>query len=166
MVEACREGEFSEAKYSLGLLLIEGEGGIRKNTNEGLSCCVKRPLKIISLPANIFEKRGFDPAAQKTGSNASPPVFQFFQDRRRGARRSQGYYTGVGFPQDYGRAYELFLPLAKGGNPVAARFVGLMALTGKGTKRDPAVAKQWLSVSAQKGDKTAKRLLDSYKSLF
>ena len=63
---------------------------------------------------------------------------------------ARGYYTGVGFPQDYGRAYELFLPLAKGGNPVAARFVGLMALTGKGTKRDPAVAKQWLSVSAQK----------------
>ena len=51
-------------------------------------------------------------------------------------------------------------------NPVAARVVGVMALTGKGAKRDPAIAKEWLSVAAQKGDKTAQRLLETYKSLF
>jgi len=39
-------------------------------------------------------------------------------------------------------------------------------LTGKGTRRDPAVAKEWLSVAAQKGDQTAQRLLETYKSLF
>ena len=159
---------FSEAKYSLGLLLIEGEGGIRKNTNEGLSLLREAAAQNHQLARQYLRKReGFDPAAQKTGSNASPPGFSnSFKTDEEVLDEARGYYTGVGFPQDYGRAYELFLPLAKGGNPVAARFVGLMALTGKGTKRDPAVAKQWLSVSAQKGDKTAKRLLDSYKSLF
>ena len=159
---------FSEAKYSLGLLLIEGEGGIRKNTNEGLSLLREAAAQNHQLARQYLRKReGFDPAAQKTGSNPSPPGFSnSFKADEEVLDEARGYYTGVGFPQDYGRAYELFLPLAKGGNPVAARFVGLMALTGKGTKRDPAVAKQWLSVSAQKGDKTAKRLLDSYKSLF
>ena len=103
----------------------------------------------------------------KQNQIASPSGFvNSFKTDEEVLNEARGYYTGVGYPQDYARAYELFLPLAKGGNPVAARFVGLMVLTGKGTKRDPSVAKEWLSVAAQKGDKTAKRLLESYKSLF
>ena len=68
--------------------------------------------------------------------------------------------------QSYEMAYELFIPLAQGGNAEAARFVGLMRLSGKGIEKDLKLAKEWLSVAAQKGDKTALRLLQSYKSLF
>jgi TPR repeat protein len=32
----------------------------------------------------------------------------------------------VGVEQNYAKAFELFYPLAQGGNPEAARFVGLM----------------------------------------
>jgi len=159
---------FSEAKYSLGLLLIDGEGGIRKNTNEGLSLLRQAADQNHQLAREYLRKReGVEPSGVKQGSVATPPAFpNSFKTDEEVLDEARGYYTGVGYPQDYARAYELFLPLAKGGNPVAARFVGLMVLTGKGTKRDPSVAKEWLSVSAQKGDKTAKRLLDSYKSLF
>ena len=107
---------FSEAKYSLGLLLIEGEGGIRKNTNEGLSLLREAAAQNHQLARQYLRKReGSIQPLRKQVPTRVPRFFQFFQDRRRGARRSQGYYTGVGFPQDYGRAYELFLPLAKGG---------------------------------------------------
>ena len=89
---------FSEAKYSLGLLLIEGEGGIRKTPTKGFPCCVKHPLKIISLPANIFEKeRGSIQPLRKQVPTRVPRFFQFFQDRRRGARRSQGVLHGCRF---------------------------------------------------------------------
>ena len=80
--------------------------------------------------------------------------------------KARRLYTGVGVEQNYVKAFELFIPLAQGGNAEAARFVGLMKLSGKGTKRDLNLAKEWLSVASQKGDKTARRLLDSYKSLF
>ena len=68
--------------------------------------------------------------------------------------------------KDYETAYRLFLPLAQGGNSEAARFVGLMKLTGQGTARDTKSARQWLSIAAQKGDQVSLRLLDEYKSLF
>ena len=48
----------------------------------------------------------------------------------------------------------------------AARLVGLMKLSGKGTEKNPKDAKQWLSVAAQKGDGVARRMLEQYKSLF
>ena len=80
--------------------------------------------------------------------------------------KARRLYTGVGVEQNYVKAFELFIPLAQGGNAEAARFVGLMKLSGKGTKRDLNLAKEWLSVASQKGDKIARRLLDSYKSLF
>ena len=75
-------------------------------------------------------------------------------------------YTGVGVPKDYDKAYSLFFPLAKAGNAEAARFIGLMKLMGKGTKKDINEARQWLSVAAQKGDSLATELLEKYKSLF
>jgi TPR repeat protein len=76
------------------------------------------------------------------------------------------YYTGVGVERNYAKAYELFFPLAQGGNAEAARFIGLMKLGGKGTIKDIKLAKEWLSVASQKGDKIAQKLLSSYKSLF
>jgi TPR repeat protein len=41
-----------------------------------------------------------------------------------------------------------------------------MKLSGKGTEKNLKLAKEWLSVASQKGDKTARRLLASYQSLF
>ena len=41
-----------------------------------------------------------------------------------------------------------------------------MKLSGKGTVKDSTQAKQWLSIAAQKGDLSAKRMLEQYKSLF
>ena len=61
--------------------------------------------------------------------------------------------------------YELFLALAQSGNAEAARFVGLMNLSGKGTEKDLKLAKQWLSVASLKGGNIARRLLDAYQSL-
>ena len=75
-------------------------------------------------------------------------------------------FTGVGSEKNYSEAFKLFLPLAEGGNPEAARFVGLMKFSGKGTDKNFDEARQWLSVAAQKGDKTAKDLLQKYKTLF
>ena len=161
--------DFSEAKYSLGLLLIEGEGGIRKNTNEGLRLLKEAASQDHVMAKEYLKKReGFDPSKisqPSTQQQGATTVNSSLNDEEVLAR-ARKYYTGVGLPQDYAKAHELFLPLARGGNPVAARFVGLMALTGKGAKRDPAIAKEWLSVAAQKGDKTAQRLLETYKSLF
>ena len=68
--------------------------------------------------------------------------------------------------RDYRNAYELFFPLAQGGNAEAAYFIGLMKLSGKGTEKDLNLAKEWLSVASQKGYEKAQRILDSYKSLF
>ena len=41
-----------------------------------------------------------------------------------------------------------------------------MNLSGKGTDKNLDLAKEWLSVAAQKGDKTAQKLLDTYSNLF
>ena len=75
-------------------------------------------------------------------------------------------YTGVGSEQDYELAFRIFLSLAKSGNPEAARFVGIMKFSGKGTAKSISDARQWLSVAAQKGDKIATEFLEKYKSLF
>ena len=160
---------FSEAKYSLGLLLIEGEGGIQKNTNEGLKLLREAATQDHQLAKEYLKKReGFDhsSAPNPLPRTPDPTTSNSSLTDQEVLERARKYYTGVGVPQDYARAYALFHPLAKGGNPTAARFVGLMTLTGKGTRRDPAVAKEWLSVAAQKGDQTAQRLLETYKSLF
>ena len=60
------------------------------------------------------------------------------------------YYTGIGKPKDYQKAFSMLLPLAKRGYPEAARLVGLMKLSGKGTVKDSTQAKQWLSIAAQR----------------
>lgn len=160
---------FSEAKYSLGLLLIEGEGGINKNTTEGLSLLREAVSQGHQLAAVYLNKR--EGSVSKPSSSGSkpkgvrPPYAVALSDEEVLAK-ARMHYTGVGLPKDYEKAFQMFMPLAKGGNPVAARFVGLMILTGKGTKKNPSLAREWLSVAAQKGDETAKRLLITYKSLF
>ncbi len=161
---------FSEAQYSLGLLLIDGGEGIKKNTIEGLKHIKDAAAQDHQLAREYLRKRtGTFKTTDDTAEEA--PNVNFAQpslipnDKER-MERARQYYTGVGAERNYNSAYELFFPLAQGGNAEAARFVGLMKLSGKGTVRDLTLAKEWLSVASQKGDRVATKLLNSYKSLF
>ena len=162
---------FSEAQYSLGLLLIEGGEGIKKNTVEGLKHIKDAADQDHQLAKGYLRKR--------TGTNEKPdhstgqpaltkiarPYSPIPNDKER-MEQARRYYTGVGAERNYQSAYELFFPLAQGGNAEAARFVGLMKLSGKGTDKNLALAKEWLSVASQKGDQIATKLLATYKALF
>lgn len=158
------EGQnFAEAQYTLGVLLIEGKEGLAKSTIEGLAFLQKAANKGHQLAARYLEKR------QGISSNGSMPLVvassnsENDEDRLEEAKKS---YTGVGLKKDYSKAFALFYPMAKGGNAEAARFVGLMKFSGKGTSKNMKEARQWLSVAAQKGDSTAIELLAKYKTLF
>lgn len=52
---------------------------------------------------------------------------------------------------DYSRAFEIWLPLAQGGDLAAMRNVGLLLRKGLGTKRDPARALWFYEEAGQKG---------------
>ena len=163
------EQNFSEAQYSLGLLLLDGGDGINKNTTEGIKLLQDASAQNHQFAKEYLQKRGI--LSSKNNSISSSPSVQIDKDqpiendleRMNLARK---HYTGVGVKRDYEKAYELFYPLAQGGNAEAARFIGLMKLGGKGTIKNLKLAKEWLSVASQKGDKIAKKLLSSYKSLF
>ena len=104
-------------------------------------------------------------SATKTEIHAAKGIRTSSNDKDQ-LEKAKKSYTGVGLKKDYFKAFELFLPLARGGNAEAARFVGLMKFSGKGTTKDVSEARQWLSVAAQKGDPTATELLVKYKALF
>jgi TPR repeat protein len=157
------------ARFNLGMAYYNGDG-VEKNRIEGLALLQLAAKQNHQLAKEYLHKSGNSMDQQ----NHQPNIHSKFKsnqkrvsyddkDRMDKARR---LYTGVGVEQNYDKAFELFIPLAQGGNAEAARFVGLMKLSGKGTKKDLNLAKEWLSVASQKGDKTARRLLDSYKSLF
>jgi len=153
---------FSEAQYTLGLILLEGQGGVSKNTSEGLRLLNKASKQNHQLAKIYLEKRQGNLTIDKASDERMEPGesdILILEEARK-------FYTGVGRPKNYEKAYELFHPLAQGGHPEASRFVGLMKLTGKGTARDIEAARQWLSVAAQKGDQQALRMLKEYKSLF
>ena len=153
---------FSEAQYTLGLILLEGQGGVSKNTSEGLRLLNKASKQNHQLAKIYLEKRQGNLSIDKASDERMDPGesdILILEEARK-------FYTGVGRPKNYEKAYELFHPLAQGGHPEASRFVGLMKLTGKGTARDIEAARQWLSVAAQKGDQQALRMLKEYKSLF
>jgi TPR repeat protein len=160
---------FSEAQYSLGLLLLEGDDEISKNTIEGIRLLKLAAKQNHQLAMEYLHKSGNSIGIEKQQSIDlinSKTIQKNLPDDKSRLDKARRFYTGVGVEQSYEMAYELFIPLAQGGNAEAARFVGLMRLSGKGIEKDLKLAKEWLSVAAQKGDKTALRLLQSYKSLF
>ena len=163
--------KFSEAQYSLGLLLIEGGEGIKKNTVEGLKHLKDAAAQDHQLAKEYLRKRtgANEKADDSTGQSAfkkfAQPSSPIPNDKER-IEQARKYYTGVGAEKNYHSAYELFFPLAQGGNAEAARFVGLMKLSGKGTDKNLPLAKEWLSVASQKGDQIATKLLATYKALF
>lgn len=157
---------FSEAQYTLGLMLVEGDG-IDKSTNRGLSLLEQAAAQGHKLAINYLKKRNGELTTSRNsrGKTSIDPSLDNAIDEKI-LQKARKYYTGVGLDKNYEKAYELFLPLAKGGNAEASRFIGLMKLTGKGTGKDISSARQWLSVAAQKGDKTAIRMLRDYAALF
>ncbi len=166
------EGQnFSEAQYVLGMLLVEGDEKVPRNINQGVFYLRKAKDQNHKLAGKYLEKmdagnfsvKQIEPKAEKFSALNSTSQAMDDQQILLDARK---YYTGIGRPKDYQKAFSMLLPLAKAGYAEAARLVGLMKLSGKGTPKDSQDAKQWLSVAAQKGDATARRMLDQYQSLF
>jgi TPR repeat protein len=161
---------FSEAQCQLGLLFLEGGDGVPKNTSEGIRLLRTAAAQNHQWASDFLKKRGngeidnFSKIPKNTVREIKSDNFK--TNDRDIINKARKLYTGVGVEQNYAKAFELFYPLAQGGNPEAARFVGLMYLSGKGKSKDLKLAKQWLSVAAQKGDKSSIKLLDSYRSLF
>ncbi len=166
-LQVAEKQNFAEAQYVLGRLLTEGDENLPKNLSQGVHFLRKAAGQNHKLAKSYLEKlgsQGSDHATElrnNVGSSTSPSMGD--DERIQLARK---YYTGIGKAKDYDKAFQLLLPLAQGGYPEAARLVGLMKLSGKGTAKNPKEAKQWLSVAAQKGDISAQKMLKQYSSLF
>ena len=155
---------FSEAQYTLGVLLIEGEENFPKEEKEG--------LRLLQLAA----EQGHPAAKEqlyKRGKGKSPPntVISSTENAPKTLdavqlEEARKYYAGIGVAQDYARSLALFSSLARKGNPEAARFLGLMLLTGRGCEKDIPNAEKWLRQASASGDKTATRILSQYAVLF
>ena len=153
---------FSEAQYTLGVLLLEGQESVEKNTMEGLRFLRKAAAQNHQLARRYLEKRD----GKLTGlNNKNTPPSSSPNDKIM-IERAKKLYTGVGSSKDYEGAYKIFWPLANSGNAEAARYVGLMKFSGKGTTKSLQEAKQWLSVAAQKGDELSGQILKKYETLF
>ena len=154
----------------IGFTLFGGGEGVPKNTSEGIRLLKTAAAQNHQWARDYLKKRG-NGEIDNFSITPKNTLREIQSDYSRTNDRdiinnARKLYTGVGVEQNYAKAFELFYPLAQGGNPEAARFVGLMYLSGKGKSKDLKLAKQWLSVAAQKGDKPSIKLLDSYRSLF
>jgi TPR repeat protein len=155
---------FSEAQYTLGVLLLEGDENFPKKEDEGV-----RLLKLAAAQNHLaakeqLYKRGMGtPPRASVNSSTVKSTIKMDAIQLEEARK---YYAGVGVPQDYERALPLFRSLARGGNAEAARFLGLMLLTGRGCEKDVPKAESWLRQASASGDKTAIRILSEYAVLF
>jgi len=56
-------------------------------------------------------------------------------------------------------AYDLIVPLAKSGNPIAQLYLGKMNAAGQGMEKDPVSAAEWWRQAADQGNKEAQFLL-------
>lgn len=65
------------------------------------------------------------------------------------------YYSGLGVPKDFRRAWAWFGAAAKGGSHKAKYFIGLLYLRGYGVARNDQVAKMWFLRAAKQGDHSA-----------
>ena len=166
-LKVAEKQNFAEAQYVLGRLLTEGDDKLPKNLNQGRYYLRKAADQNHKLAKSYLEKLGDEGSSLSAQATASQSSFAnpTMKDEEI-MQLARKYYSGIGKPKDYEKAFNLLLPLAKGGYPEAARMVGLMKLSGRGTNKNTADAKQWLSVAAQKGDESAKKMLEQYGSLF
>lgn len=155
---------FSEAQYTLGVLLIEGDENFPKEEKEGF-----RLLKLAAAQGHLAAKEQL----YKRGMG-TPPPHTVISSTEKGSIKTDAvqledarkFYAGVGVPQDYERAFSLFRSLARNGNAEAARILGQMLLTGRGCEKDIPKAENWLRQASASGDKTATRILSQYAVLF
>lgn len=167
-LQVAEKQNFAEAQYVLGMLFVEGDESLTKNLNLGVTYLRKAANQNHKLAKAYLQKMDIktEIKSTSTGGSLSMPSGSTQLGDVEILREARMYYTGIGKTRDYEKAFSMLLPLAKGGYAEAARLVGLMKLSGKGTEKNPTDAKQWLSVAAQKGDQTARRMLVQYKSLF
>ena len=146
-LQVAEKQNFVEAQYVLGMLLAEGEEGLPKNLSQGVRLLNKADKQGHKLARAYLEKMDLKPGTisnkvlQTTTSNFSNMTSSEDEKILHEARK---YYTGIGRPKNYEKAYSMLLPLAKGGYPEAARLVGLMKLSGKGTEKNPKDANHFL----------------------
>jgi TPR repeat protein len=96
---------FSEAQYSLGLLLLDGGDGINKNTTEGLKLLQDAAAQNHQLAKKYLQKRG-TPPKQTTNSVDSSLDLDLGQDQPilddlERMDQARKYYTGVGVTRNY-----------------------------------------------------------------
>jgi TPR repeat protein len=155
---------FSEAQYTLGVLLIEGEENFPKEEKEGLRLLQLAADQGHPAAKEQLYKRGKGKSRPNTvisSTENAPKTLDAVQ-----LEEARKYYAGIGVAQDYARSLALFSSLARKGNPEAARFLGLMLLTGRGCEKDIPNAEKWLRQASASGDKTATRILSQYAVLF
>jgi len=127
-LQVAEKQNFVEAQYVLGMLLAEGEEGLPKNLSQGVRLLNKADKQGHKLARAYLEKMDLKPGTisnkvlQTTTSNFSNMTSSEDEKILHEARK---YYTGIGRPKNYEKAYSMLLPLAKGGYPEAARLVGL-----------------------------------------
>ncbi len=165
---------FAEAQYVLGKVFYEGDDLIGRDQEKGISYLrkastqshplAKKYLSSINAPAK--NQSGYMRTALNSRPSSTKPSTLSEQPVKRSFEEAKRYYTGVGQPQDYQKAFNLLLPYAQSGHAEASRLVGLMCFTGKGTNKNFDEARKWLTHAAQRGDLTAERMLEQYKSLF
>ena len=165
-LQVAERQNFAEAQYFLGMLYAEGSDGVTQDTEKAAKLLKKSAEQNHKLAREYLAKMEVEEKSSplripKTLNQSS--LSRSNEDVLREARK---YYTGIGRTKNYNTAFSMLLPLAQEGYPEAARLVGLMKLSGKGTGKNSLEAKHWLSVAARKGDAVALRMLEQYKSLF
>lgn len=154
---------FTEAQYILGMLLIEGDDGLAKNQTEGM-----RLLRLAAGQRHLGAKEELRKRDSDFNNQNPLSTAKIFIPNPRPSKleEAQKYYAGEGVRQDYKRAFGLFSSLARAGNAEAARYLGLMLLTGRGCEKNTTQAKDWLLWSSAAGDVPAARYLSQYAPLF
>ena len=166
-LKVAEKQNFAEAQYRLGVLLSEGSDNIPQDLSQGTLYLRKAAGQDHKLATDYLKKKVSSSPSNTSYENKSltrnsTPKLQ----NEAILNEARQYYTGVGRNKDYHRAYKMLLPLAQNGFAEAARLIGLMKLSGKGTDKNLSDAKKWLSMAAENGDSLAKRMLEQYKSLF
>jgi len=69
------------------------------------------------------------------------------------------YYDGIGFEQDYEKAFDWFLQAANSGLVKAKYYTGMMYSKGWGTKKDYIKAYTWLYAATMTGESEAEKIL-------
>lgn len=108
------------------------------------------PAPVESLPVLTPAKVGSDGKAVPKSDKSDPDAM---------AAEAQMYYLGDGRPQDYYKAFELYLAAADAGSSEGIFGTAVCYLEGHGTNRNYPAAVKWLTKGADAGDTDCMLLL-------